>query len=125
MAKSVSRLNSAAPYNTHACPPMRSARARCAAIEERTVRIGFGIKRSSERQERQPQSFGFAPPLARGEAVPCRPFRPDQVVRIPHDDDDTMASPLRGSVGAPPTARQQDTKDSEVSVRLKQEARVH
>jgi len=28
----------------HACPPMGRARTRCARIEERTLRIGFGIK---------------------------------------------------------------------------------
>jgi hypothetical protein len=44
MAKSASRLNYAAPYNTHAWPPINKARTRCFRIEERTLSIGFGIK---------------------------------------------------------------------------------
>src|SRR3990172_612706 len=63
--RSVSRLNSAAPYNTHACPPINRARTRCAWIEERTLRIGFGINRTSQNQERLPQFLALQPSFGR------------------------------------------------------------
>src|SRR5207244_3902512 len=75
MARSTSRLNSAAPYDTHACPPMSSARTRCARIEERTLSIGLGIKRASQRQERRPKFAALAPSFGRRQAEPLRPLR--------------------------------------------------
>jgi hypothetical protein len=45
--KSVSRLNSAPPYKTHAWPPMSRHFTPLVFIEERTLRIGLGVKRSS------------------------------------------------------------------------------
>ena len=43
----VSRLNSAAPYNTQACPPINRARTSQFRKVERTLRIGFGVKSTS------------------------------------------------------------------------------
>ena len=86
IAKSVSRLNSAAPYNTHACPPMSRARTRCTRIEERTLRIGFGIKRSSERQIGLPQLLALEPTLRWREPIPLDPFVFDELLRPNHTD---------------------------------------
>ena len=53
---------------------MRSARTRLASIEERTLRIGFGIKRSSEGKEGLPQLLALREPLLGRQSVPFRPF---------------------------------------------------
>ena len=78
IARSVSRLNSAAPYSAQACPPMSRARTRFCAIEERTLRIGFGIKRASEGEVGRPQLCALGEALSRGQAVPVGPFRSGQ-----------------------------------------------
>ncbi len=85
MARSVSRLNSAAPYNTQAWPPISRARTRCAWIEERTLRIGFGIKRASQHQVALPEFLALPPTLERMEAVPLRPLLADQILCLYHD----------------------------------------
>jgi len=84
IARSMSRLNSAAPYNTHAWPPMRRARTRCSWIEERTLRIGLGIKRSSQHQVGMPQFFRFAPAPCRSQAVPFCPLFSDKIIHGKH-----------------------------------------
>jgi hypothetical protein len=43
----VSRLNSAAPYSTHAWPPISRLLTRCERNVERTLRIGLGVKRAT------------------------------------------------------------------------------
>jgi len=80
MARSRSRLNSAAPYDTHAWPPMSSALTRCARIEERTLSIGLGIKRAPQRQERCPKFAALAPSFGRRQAKPLGPLRPDEIL---------------------------------------------
>ncbi len=84
MTRSVSRLNSAAPYNTHACPPISRARTRCSRIEERTLRIGFGIKRTSQNQERLPESLALHPTFGRTQRVPLCPLRTHQLFSLNH-----------------------------------------
>ncbi len=44
---SVSRLNSAAPYNMQACPPMSRKRTPQVCRMERTLCIGFRVKRTA------------------------------------------------------------------------------
>src|SRR5215813_14833843 len=78
MARSRSRLNSAAPYDTHACPPMSRARTRCARIEERTLSIGLGIKRASEREEGGPEFGVLAPSFGGCQAIPIGPLWPHE-----------------------------------------------
>lgn len=69
-----SRLNSAAPYNTQAWPPMRSACTSCVRSVERTLVIGFGVKRASEGQEPVPQLRALLPALLGREPVPLEPL---------------------------------------------------
>ena len=76
---SVSRLNSAPPYNTHAWPPMRSERTPLFVRVERTLRIGLGVKGPSQFQIGLPELGGFLEALGRGQGVPLRPFRPDEI----------------------------------------------
>lgn len=64
IAKSETLLNSAAPQNTRACPPVSRQRTRCAAIEERTLSIGFGIKGASQ-EDRVATALNF-PASAQG-----------------------------------------------------------
>jgi hypothetical protein len=52
---SVLRLHSAAPWNTYAWPPIKRQWTPCVRIEEKTLRIGLGVKRASQRQERRPE----------------------------------------------------------------------
>lgn len=63
---------------------MSRARARCLRIEERAVRIGLGIKRASQGQERLPQLLALEPPLDGAQAIPIRPLGPDDVLRANH-----------------------------------------
>lgn len=58
---------------------MRRARTRCFWIEERTLRIGFGIKRASQHQVAGPEFLTLGPPLGGREAVPFRPFLADKL----------------------------------------------
>jgi len=60
---------------------MRRARTRCACIEERTLRIGFRIKRSLPRQIDLPQLLALQPALGRRETIPLRPFVTDKLFR--------------------------------------------
>jgi hypothetical protein len=53
---------------------MRSARTRCAWIEERTLRIGLRIKRATEGEVSVPELLGFAPASQRREPIPFSPF---------------------------------------------------
>src|ERR1700736_2012648 len=74
-ARSRSRLNSAAPYRMQAWPPMSRKRTRRFWIEERTLTIGLGVKRSSQGQEGGPQLLGFGPALCRCQRPPLEDFR--------------------------------------------------
>src|ERR1051325_2918271 len=78
---SVSRLNWTAPYNTHAWPPISRYRTWRVVRVERTLRIGFGIKRTSHRQVKFPQLHRLAPAFLRREALPGIPF----IVGFEHD----------------------------------------
>lgn len=51
-------------------------------IEERTLSIGFGIKRAPECEERVPELFAFRPSLSRGHTVPLSPLGTDKVLRV-------------------------------------------
>jgi len=64
---------------------MSRARTRCARIEERTLRIGFGIKRASERQIGLPQLLALQPALHGGEPIPLDPLVFDEVLGLNHD----------------------------------------
>src|ERR1035437_8440406 len=63
---------------------MRRARTRCFWIEERTLRIGFGIKRASQHQVTGPEFLALGPPLGGRQAVPLRPFPADKLFRKHH-----------------------------------------
>src|SRR5262245_26980984 len=71
---SVSRLNSAAPYNTHAWPPIRRYCTRWVVRVERTLRIGFGVKGPSHGQIVFPQLLRLAPAFLWRQLVPLLPF---------------------------------------------------
>ncbi len=83
-AKSVSRLNSAAPYNTHAWPPIKRHCTRCAFIEKRTLSIGLGVKRTSQQQVRRPKLLALAPALLGRHSIPLCPFSADDVFGVDH-----------------------------------------
>ena len=70
----MSRLNSAAPYNTQACPPMSRDRTWWFQKVERPVWIGFGIKGASQGQELLAQALALAPALGGSHLVPVEPF---------------------------------------------------
>src|SRR5262245_1324194 len=53
---------------------MSRARTRCARIEERTLRIGFGIKRASQREIGLPELLAFQPALNRSKPIPFGPL---------------------------------------------------
>src|ERR1043166_6799790 len=53
-------------------------------MEERTLRIGFGIKGSSQREIGLPQLLGFQPPLNRCQPIPFGQFISNQVFRLNH-----------------------------------------
>jgi hypothetical protein len=65
---------------------MSSARTRLASIEERTLRIGFGIKRPSESEVRPPQLLALLEALLRGEGVPIGPFRTGYILGAHHGE---------------------------------------
>ena len=81
---SVSRLNSAPPYNTHAWPPISSERTPFRRIVERTLRIGLGVKRTSQFEVRLPQFRRLLQPLGRGKRVPLRPFVSNEGSKVDH-----------------------------------------
>jgi hypothetical protein len=53
-------------------------------IEERTLRIGFGIKGASQREVDLPELFAFQPSLDGREPIPFGPFAADQLFRLNH-----------------------------------------
>jgi hypothetical protein len=63
---------------------MSRARTRCARIEERTLSIGFGIKRASEGEIGLPEFFAFLPALHRREPIPLGPLISDQLFGLNH-----------------------------------------
>src|SRR5665213_114003 len=63
---------------------MSRARTRCARIEERTLRIGFGIKRASQREVGLPEFLAFQPALDGREPIPFGPFACNQLFRLNH-----------------------------------------
>jgi hypothetical protein len=64
---------------------MRRARTRCARIEERTLSIGFGIKRTSEGEIGLPELFAFLPALNGGEPIPLGPLGSHQLFGLNHE----------------------------------------
>src|SRR4029078_9689482 len=83
-ARSRSRLNSAAPYNTQAWPPINRWSTRCLRIVERALRIGLGIKGASHGHIVMPEPGALFPALLRRHANPGRPFRLAEVVDRDH-----------------------------------------
>src|SRR5580658_1712342 len=63
---------------------MSRARTRRARIEERTLRIGFGIKRASEGEIGLPELLAFQPALRRRKPKPFGPFLSNQFFRLNH-----------------------------------------
>jgi hypothetical protein len=63
---------------------MSRARTRRARIEERTLRIGFGIKRASQREIGLPELLAFQPALHRRKPIPFGPFLSNQLFRLNH-----------------------------------------
>ena len=63
---------------------MSRARTRYARIEERTLRIGFGIKRAPEREIGLPELLAFQPALNGREPIPLGPFAANQFFRLNH-----------------------------------------
>src|SRR2546422_11364283 len=63
---------------------MSRARTRCARIEERTLRIGFGIKCASEREIGLPELLALQPALNRGEPIPLGPLTSHQFFGLNH-----------------------------------------
>ena len=63
---------------------MSKARTWLARIEERTLRIGFGIKCASEGEIGLPEPLAFQPALNGGEPVPLGPFGFNQLFRLNH-----------------------------------------
>src|ERR1043166_8080229 len=92
--RSVSRLNSAAPYNTHAWPPISRAWTRRAAIVERTLCIRLGIKGTSDLQVVCPQLTALLPPFERGEPIPIRPLASNDVFQLDHVHLITLLPPI-------------------------------
>src|SRR4051812_15604238 len=83
-ARSRSRLNSAAPYNTQAWPPINRWATRCLRIVERALRIGLGIKRASHRDVVVPEPGALLPALPGGHPVPVGPLRLADVLDRDH-----------------------------------------
>ena len=81
---SVSRLNSAPPYKMHAWPPISSERTPFRRIVDRTLRIGLGVKRTSQFEVRLPQFRRLLQPLSRREHIPLRPFVADERSQFDH-----------------------------------------
>src|SRR4051812_8945276 len=61
---------------------MSSVLAPLLRIEERALRIGLRLKRSSEREIGFPKLLRFTEPLGGGERVPLGPFRSDELFRV-------------------------------------------
>src|SRR4051812_46563933 len=60
---------------------MRSVLTRCVRIEERTLSIGFGIKRAPQGAERRPEFTALAQAFGRREGVPLRPLGTYEIFR--------------------------------------------
>src|SRR3982750_2705883 len=86
-ARSRSRLNSAAPYNTQAWPPINRWATRCLRIVERALRIGLGIKGASHRDVVVPEPGALVPALPGRHAEPGTPFRLVEVLELDHGRD--------------------------------------
>ncbi|PYJ99026.1 MAG: hypothetical protein DME21_11345 [Verrucomicrobia bacterium] len=63
---------------------MSKARTRCFRIEERTLRIGFGIKGASEGEIGLPQFLAFQPAFNGREPIPFSPLFSNQFFRLNH-----------------------------------------
>ena len=70
----LSRLNSAAPYNTQARPPISRHWTWCSRIEERTLRIGLGIKGTSKCKVSLLETRDLCPALSRSQPIPLGPL---------------------------------------------------
>src|SRR5947209_9877212 len=106
---SVSRLNWAAPYNTHAWPPISRCRTWRVVRVERTLRIGFGIKRASHREVELPELHRLRPALLRRQAVPRFPFVVSQVVHafiLSKLCCSSQANPIQNALSIPTPASQ-------------------
>ena len=99
IARSASRLNSAAPYRMHAWPPMSRLCTPCVRIVERTLRIGLGIKRTSQGQIGRPQTLALHPPLDRSQPIPCGPLGVAQILRLEERCSSRIRCEKRVSVG--------------------------
>ena len=80
----LSRLNSAAPYHTQAWPPMSRHWTWCSRIEERTLRIGFGIKGASKCKVSLPETRSLCPALSRSQPIPLGPLLAHQFFCADH-----------------------------------------
>ena len=87
------QLNSAAPYNTQAWPPISRHWTWCSRIEERTLRIGFGIKGASKCKVNLPEARGLCPALSRSQPIPLGPLLAHQFFGADHGE-------LLGSCGS-------------------------
>src|SRR5947199_10227007 len=63
---------------------MSRARTLCSRIEERTLSIGFGIKRASEREIGLPELLALQPALNRCEPIPLGPLTAHQFFGLNH-----------------------------------------
>jgi hypothetical protein len=74
---------------------MSSVLAPLLRIEERALRIGLRLKRSSEREIGVPELLGFAKTLGGGEGVPFGPLRSDEVFGVEVLHVSTLPDPVR------------------------------
>ncbi|PYJ84425.1 MAG: hypothetical protein DME22_12905 [Verrucomicrobia bacterium] len=63
---------------------MSKARTRRFRIKERTLRIGFGIKRASEGEIGLPEFLAFQPTFNGREPIPFSPLFSNQFFRLNH-----------------------------------------
>src|SRR5690242_15260514 len=73
-ARSRSRLNSAAPYSTQACPPITRLFTWCARVKERALSIGLRVRPPSDLQVVGPQLLRLGPPLLGCQREPFQPL---------------------------------------------------
>jgi|LakMenEpi03Aug12_release.lakeMendotaPanAssembly.Ray.scaffolds.fasta_scaffold337454_2 hypothetical protein len=134
-----SRLNSAPPYKSHAWPPISSERTPFRRIVERTLRIGLGVKRTSQFEVRLPQFRRLLQPLGRGQHVPLRPFVSNERSQVDHARSPPQSVPCmrlhwdckryaesmaarrrgaRGSSGSAPAPRPLPTRSTSEAVQV-------
>ena len=77
-------LNSPEPDNFFNPSLLGGFRAILFGVEERTLRIGFGIKGASEREVGLPELLAFQPALHGREPIPLGPFVANQLLRLNH-----------------------------------------